>query len=407
MVCSFVSTNTALTYLGDKIRFNLDKGNFTGVILLDLQKAFDTVDHKILISKLKAAGANNTVLKWFSSYLGNRKQFVDVHGTFSSEEPVSCGVPQGSILGPLLFTLYVNDMSSAVRCDLCLYADDSMLLVSGKNVEEIEKTLKNEMNEISKWLQANKLSLHLGKTESILFGSVRKLKKVSKMKITCNNVNLEAKSSVKYLGVTLDQDMTGETMGSSVVKKINSVIKFLYRKSSFLKFRNRKLLCSALLQSRFDYGFNFYYRGLYKDIKLKFQTAQNKMIRYILDYDSCKHLFYKDFSKAGYLSVEKRQDYLSANLMHRIYYGLAPSYLCKFRRVDDVHAYGTRHSAMSYVLPEIKSQGKKSFMFNGARLWNGLPVSIRAIESKDNFKKKCKSFFFKEMEKIENSEFTQ
>ena len=221
-------------------------------------------------------------------------------------------------------------------------------------------------------------------------------------------MDIEAKSSVKYLGVTLDQDMTGITMGgSSVVKKINSVIKFLYRKSSFLKFRNRKLLCSALLQSRFDYGFNFYYRGLYKDIQLKFQTAQNKMIRYILDYDGCKHLYFKDFLKAGVLSVEKRYNYLSVNLMHRIYYGMAPSYLCKFIKVDSVHTYGTRHSFMSYVLPEIKSQGKKSFMYNGARLWNGLPVSIRSIDNKENFKKKCKKYFFKEMENTENSEYTQ
>ena len=250
---STFSTNTALTYLGDKIRFNLDKGLYTGVVLLDLQKAFDTVDHHILLSKLRATGADDLAVKWFSSYLKERKQFVDVLGTFSSKEGIRCGVPQGSILGPLLFTLYVNDMSTAVNCDLCLYADDSMLLVSGKNVTQIEKRLEKEMNGISDWLQANRLSLHLGKTESILFGSVRKLKTASKMKISCNNVEIEAKHSVKYLGVVLDQDMTGKTMGGNVVRKVNSVLKFLYRKSSFLKFRNRKLLCSALLESRFDY----------------------------------------------------------------------------------------------------------------------------------------------------------
>ena len=346
-------------------------------------------------------------MKWFSSYLSDRKQFVDVQGTFSSEESVSCGVPQGSILGPLLFTLYVNDMSSAVNCDLCLYADDSMLLVSGKNVNEIEKTLESEMNEISKWLQENKLSLHLGKTESILFGSVRKLKKVSKMKITCNNIDIEAKSTVKYLGVALDQDMTGKTMGTSVVKKINSVLKFLYRKSSFFKFRNRKLLCSALLQSRFDYGHNFYYRGLYKEIQLKLQTAQNKMIRFILNYDSRQHLYFKDFVKTGCLSVDKRYEYLSANLMYNIFYGLAPSYLCHFERVDNLHSYGTRHSVLSYVLPEIKTHGGKTFMYNGAKLWNSLPVSLRSIESRDNFKIKCKKFFFDQMKNIENSQFVQ
>ena len=117
-------------------------------------------------------------------------------------------------------------MSTAVNCDLCLYADDSMLLVSGKNVRQIAKALKTEMNGISDLLQANRLSLHLGKTESILFGSVRKLKKASKMKISCNNVEIEAKSSVKYLGVVLDQDLTGKTMGGNVVGKVNSVLKF-------------------------------------------------------------------------------------------------------------------------------------------------------------------------------------
>ena len=147
------------------------------------------------------------------------------------------------------------------------------------------------MHGISDWLQANRLSLHLGKTESILFGSVRKLKKASKMKILCNNIEIEAKSSVKYLGVVFYQDMTGKTIGGNVVRKVNSVLNFLYRKSSFLKFRNRKLLCSALLQSSHDYGYNVFYRGLYSDMKVKFQTAQNKMIRFILGYDSRQQRF--------------------------------------------------------------------------------------------------------------------
>ena len=126
-------------------------------------------------------------------------------------------MPQGSILGPLLFTLCVNDMSTAVNCDLCLYADDSMLQISGQDVKQIEKDLEKQMREISKWLQANRLSIHLGKTDSILFGSECKLKKVSKMKISCNNIEIEAKSSAKYLGVTLDEDMTGKSMGGNVV----------------------------------------------------------------------------------------------------------------------------------------------------------------------------------------------
>ena len=102
---------------------------YIGLFLLDLQKDFDTVDHHILFSKLRPIGADDFAVKWFSSYLNERKQLVDVLGTFSSKEGIRCGVTQGSMSGPLLFTLYVNDMSTAVNCDLCLYANDSMLLV--------------------------------------------------------------------------------------------------------------------------------------------------------------------------------------------------------------------------------------------------------------------------------------
>ena len=104
---SCFSTDTALTYLSDKIRFNMDEGLYTGVILLDLQKAFDTVDHVILLKKLKAIGACDSAVLWFNSYLSNRKQFVDVKGCLSEAGEVTCGVPQGSILGPLLFTIYM------------------------------------------------------------------------------------------------------------------------------------------------------------------------------------------------------------------------------------------------------------------------------------------------------------
>ena len=180
-------------------------------------------------------------------------------------------------------------------------------------------------------------------------------------------------------------NMRGETMGGNVIKKVKSVLKFLYRKSSFLKFRNRKLLCSSLLQSRFDYGFNFYYRGLYEEVKLKFQTAQNKMIRFILGYDSREHLYVKDFVRAGFLSIEKRFEYLSVNMMYNIFYNRAPSYLCQFKKVEDLHSHNTRNSLECLMFCQQSKLRVKTFMYNGAKLWNSLPVSIKVIECKDNF----------------------
>ena len=141
----------------------MDKGNIVGMVLLDLQKAFDTVDHSILLMKLKALGLSKVTAQWFTSYLSDGHQLVDVGGSHSSQATILCGVPQGSILGPLLFLIYVNDMSGAVKNKLLLYADDSSILVSGKDRSEIESVLSSEMNILSEWLICNRLSLHLGK----------------------------------------------------------------------------------------------------------------------------------------------------------------------------------------------------------------------------------------------------
>ena len=211
-VSATFSTPDFRSFLSDKIRFNMDSGLFTGVVLIDLQKAFDTVDHGILASKLHAMGIDRPAVTWFESYLSERKQFVEMNNSHSSKHGnVTCGVPQGSILGPLLFTIYVNDMVSSVKCDLFLYADDSALVISGKNPKSIEASLGQELESLSIWLEENRLSLHLGKTESILFASKRKLRKHKELSVSCNGINVKPKKCVKYLGVNLDQDLSGNT----------------------------------------------------------------------------------------------------------------------------------------------------------------------------------------------------
>lgn len=142
------------------------------MVLLDLQKEFDTVDHNILYEKLKSMGVGS--IEWFKSYLDCRQQIVNIDGISSEPGTVYCGVPQGSILGPLLFLCYVNDMPISITCKLFLYADDSAILVSGKDPNIVSQILSSELDSVNKWLIDNKLSLHLGKTESILFGTKKK-----------------------------------------------------------------------------------------------------------------------------------------------------------------------------------------------------------------------------------------
>lgn len=143
------------------------------MILLDLQKAFDTVDPEILCNKLEALGINLT--KWFKSYLEGRQQMVIANETRSDPGIVSCGVPQGSILGPLLFLCSVNSMPISIKCKLLLYADDSAVLVSGSDPKTIADKLSEELESCRKWLMDNELALHLGKTEAILYGSKRQI----------------------------------------------------------------------------------------------------------------------------------------------------------------------------------------------------------------------------------------
>ena len=210
------------------------------MIMLDLQKAFDTVDHYILCSKLQTMGVKST--KWFESYL------------------------TGSILEPLLFLYYVNDMSISISsdCKLLLYADDSTILFSNRNPDVISEKLGKELQFCSQWLIDNKLSLHLGKTECILFGSKRKLIKVDKFQVTCNEHNITAQSSVKYLGINIDKFLSGEIIINNIIKKVNSRLKFLYRQGRCLVENARKTLNTALIQCHFDYACSSWYANLCK-----------------------------------------------------------------------------------------------------------------------------------------------
>ena len=194
---SFLSNNEILynyqSFLHDKVLKSFDKGLMTGMILIDLQKAFDTIDHDILLKKLSAIGFSNHSIGWFKSYLSNRLFRVNLGNCYSDPSNITCGIPQGSIVGPLLFLIYVNDMPQAVKSNLFLYADNSCLIFQGKDVIEIEKQLNGNFTNICERFVDNRLSIHFGedKTKSIIFASKHKIKKVSKLKINYKNIQIK------------------------------------------------------------------------------------------------------------------------------------------------------------------------------------------------------------------------
>ena len=400
------STETCLIQLSDFIRFHMDKGKLVGMVLLDLQKAFDTVDHGILLMKLKAIGLSESAVRWFSSYLSDRQQLVDVSGTLSSKAKVTCGVPQGSILGPLLFLIYVNDMSAAIKSKLNLYADDSGILVVGKSASEIELVLSSELETISEWLVCNKLSLHLGKTESILFGSKQRLSKQSPLNVSCNGQPIENKDSVKYLGATIDQNLSFESMALSVIQKVNARLKFLYRKRNFLSFNTRKLLAMAIIQCHYDYASTVWYPAISQSLKNKLQVSQNKLIRCVMGLDSRSHIGQEQFSFVKWLPVSERVDFKTLCHVFKIHSGKSPTYLEEhFTPASSVHNYGTRFRVKCtrsngsdapfsdcgrYCIPQVKSFGIKSFAYRGCTLWNNIPQEFREVDTLSKFKVKIK-----------------
>ena len=229
------STDLSFSYLDDKILKGFDNGLFAGMILIDLQKAFDTIDDDILLEKLKATDSCDDTVNWFNSYLTDRAFLVSIENKYSIILRTSCGVPQGSVLGILLFFIYVNDMKQAVSSDLLLYADDPCLVFQHKHVTETETHLNNNFNNLCEWFLDNKLSIHFGedKTTSILFGTKRKLRKIDKLNITYQGRDIKQNSQVTYLGRILDEKMSGEPMADKTIKKISSRLNYFFIKNAF------------------------------------------------------------------------------------------------------------------------------------------------------------------------------
>ena len=184
------------------------------MILIDLREAFDTINHEILLEKLEAIRFPKIPLQWFRSYLSEHIFLVNIENKLSDFGKMFYWVPQGSILGPLLSLIYVNDMLQAVKSTLLFYADDSCILYQHKEVDEIEKHLYKDFENICDWFVDNKLIIHFGedKTKSILLASKRRSKNVRQLNIRYNHINIKQHLQVTYLGYVLDERMSCEPM---------------------------------------------------------------------------------------------------------------------------------------------------------------------------------------------------
>ena len=224
------STEWAAMCFADSICRNIDMGMMAGAVFIDLRKAFDTVHHDVLLRKLSGLGVTEDELKWFTNYLSDRSQVVDFLGVSSSSEPVFSGVPQGSILGPLLFIIHLNDLPGAVAsCSVLMYADDTVLFCTGRQASTIEATLNRELNQIESWLRENNLFINVTKTESMIFGTSQRLANIDSFSININGSPIKRVSEFKYLGVVFDDRLSWNEHVKSVLSKAGKRVGMLGR----------------------------------------------------------------------------------------------------------------------------------------------------------------------------------
>ena len=202
------SPDQALIYLVDKISNALENGEYVIGLFLDFSKAFDTVNHDILLSKMECYGIRGIALNWFKSYLSCRQQYVKYNDVESSKANISCGVPQGSILGPILFLLYINDLAYVSKKIFSLFfADDSNMFISGKDPNELIEVMNDELITILDWLRANRLSLNIDKTHYIIFKKPRS-KLILNRQLYIDNHTIDRVTCSKFLGVFIDQNLS-------------------------------------------------------------------------------------------------------------------------------------------------------------------------------------------------------
>ena len=282
---------------------------------------------KIFLDKMACLGFSDSAILWFKSYLQDRSFSVNIGKEYSTPGNLSCGVPKGSILGPLIFLLYVNDMARAVDCDLLLYADDSCLIFRDTDIERIENNLNRNFNSLCDWFVENKLSIHFGedKTKSILFGR-KKCKILKKMNIRRGDIEIKQHSVVTYLGPVLDENLPGESMVTRMLGKINGKLKSMYRKHTFLDSSLRRLLLNAFIQPHFDYACSSWYPMLNKRLSKKIQSAQNKCIRFYLNLKNTVQVGATEFKAINWLPTKHRVDQnIYVNIM-KFFNETAPAY---------------------------------------------------------------------------------
>ena len=377
----------------------MDNGKVSALIRLDLSAAFDTVDRKILLHRLEHwFGISGVALEWFRSYIVNRTQSVLCNGALSRSHVINCGVPQGSVLGPLLFTLYTSPLGTLLSdssINYHFYADDTQLFVSfdDKNCASSLESLSSCLNRVQSWMFNNKLSLNPSKTEFLLLGTPHQLEKFSNIhSVNFDNSLIHKSESVRNLGFYFDKSMTLTNHINQVCKISHFQIRDIRRIRNCVPKSALVPLANALVTSRLDYC-NSLYNGITKSNLQKLQRIQNSLARAISKTSKYDHIT-PVLKNLHWLPVEFRIKFKTSLLVYKTLQFGQPQYL-KSMLNPPRHCYSTRFSSSLLEVPRTNTElGKRAFSVAGPKTWNSLPSFVRSANSLSVFKSKLKTHLF-------------
>ena len=389
------STNLAVLELIDTIYQNLDKKHYVAGIYLDLKKAFDTVDHDILLHKLYIYGIRGKPWEWFKNYLKDRQQYLVINDCISTCRKIHYGVPQGSVLGPLLFLLYINDINFAVAEDtLKLYADDTNLFLHDSDINLLCRRANRSLESLYQWFLANKLTLNFDKTLYSVF-SPNKAADTSSFKLHLNNLEIQRVDCCKYLGVMLDDRLTWQNHINYIENKLIKFTSFFYKIRQNLTAECRKALYFALIHPHLTYAVELFGNATASSI-YRLQILQNKFLR-ILQLQGPRFPTSKLYVNYNTHKICDLHEISLLQLIHKIIY--QPCELPKpFRTylifAHTVHEHDTRHKTDVFPHHVNSSYGTKNFKFKSHILWNNLPEEIKQVRNIVAFQTKLKNYYF-------------
>ena len=387
------STETLLLKIHNDIMSSLDKGEVVMLVLLDLLAAFDTIDHKILLNRLKNKyGIEGTALRWFESYLQHRTQSVLVNDKQSAKKELKYGVPQGSKLGPVLFNAYIAPLSDVAEQNGVIdqkYADDEQLILSFKpesqtDCEQAFAKMEKCIEEIRTFLHDNKLCNNGDKTEFMVIGSKNNLKKLEPSSIIVNNAQIKAVDKVKNLGVLFDKTMTMEKQVNSMCKKAFYNIKNISHIRKSLSKKDTKTAVHALVTPHLDYGNALLY-GVNKKFLDKLQIAQNsaaRLVERLRKYDRISHVR----KELHWLPVQARIKFKILNTTWKALHDESPKYIQDLltHSISDLNLRSNNQKLLKVPMSSTK-YGERAFSCIAPLLWNSLPYHLRSVNKNEVF----------------------